>query len=129
MCNVCCRVGLKGDLSDKRTCSFSHLLKIFPHLKPNWKYLLVENVKGFENSEACQQLLSTLEEMKFSYQQFILSPCMFSVPNTRDRYYLLAKRKSLNFIFPVQRDVVSHWSVILICMKTKKILSLLHIIS
>ncbi|PSN39589.1 hypothetical protein C0J52_06901 [Blattella germanica] len=104
-CQPFTRVGLKKDVSDSRTCSFLHLLSIFPHLNSKWKYLLLENVKGFENSEACQLLLTTLEQINFCYQQFILSPSMFSVPNTRHRYYLIAKRRPLTFIFPVQLGV------------------------
>jgi site-specific DNA-cytosine methylase len=58
-------------------------------------------------SEACQQLIQTLKDLDFSYQQFILSPSMFSVPNTRHRYYIIAKRRPLYFNFPLQPRVVS----------------------
>ncbi|KAJ9588530.1 hypothetical protein L9F63_018112, partial [Diploptera punctata] len=105
-CQPFTRVGLKKDLLDNRSCSFSHLLKIFPQLKPNWRYLLVENVKGFESSAACQQLLDVLCELQFSCQQFILSPCAFSIPNTRHRYYLVAKRRPLCFFFPLDSHVM-----------------------
>jgi tRNA (cytosine38-C5)-methyltransferase len=101
------RVGLKRDISDNRTCSFIHLLNIFPSLNKQWKYLVVENVKGFEKSQACQQLIQTLEDLDFSYQQFISSPSMFSIPNTRHRYYIIAKRRPLYFNFPLQPHVVS----------------------
>lgn len=101
------RVGLKRDISDNRTCSFIHLLSIFPHLNTKWKYLVIENVKGFEKSEACETLIKILEDLDFCYQQFILSPSMFSIPNTRHRYYLIAKRRPLYFNFPLQPHVVS----------------------
>jgi tRNA (cytosine38-C5)-methyltransferase len=101
------RVGLKRDISDDRTSSFMYLLSIFPHLNKKWKYLLIENVKGFEESEACKALIKILEDLDFWYQQFILSPSMFSIPNTRYRYYLIAKRKPLYFNFPLQPHVVS----------------------
>lgn len=101
------RVGLKRDMSDNRNSSFIHLLSLLPHLSKNWKYLVVENVKGFEKSETCQQLIHTLEDLDFCYQQFILSPSMFSIPNTRHRYYLIAKRRPLYFNFPLQPHVVS----------------------
>jgi len=101
------RAGLKKDTSDNRTHSFIHLLSIFPYLDKKWKYFVVENVKGFEKSEACQQLIHTLDDMDFCYQQFILSPAMFSVPNTRYRYYLIAKRRPLCFTFLLQPHIVS----------------------
>ena len=101
------RVGLKRDIADNRTCSFIHLLNLFPSLNKKWKYLVLENVKGFERSEACQKLIQTLEDLDFCYQQFVLSPSMFSIPNTRHRYYIIAKRRPLYFNFPLQPHVVS----------------------
>ncbi|GFG32815.1 hypothetical protein Cfor_06321 [Coptotermes formosanus] len=105
-CQPFTRVGLKRDISDNRTCSLIHLLNIFPSLGKQWKYLVVENVKGFERSEACQQLIQILEDLDFCYQQFILSPSMFSIPNTRHRYYIIAKRRPLYFNFPLQPHVM-----------------------
>lgn len=105
-CQPFTRVGLKRDISDNRTCSFIHLLSIFPHLNMKWKYLVVENVKGFEKSEACKVLIKILKDLDFCYQQFILSPSMFSIPNTRHRYYLIAKRRPLYFNFPLQPRVM-----------------------
>ncbi|XP_021935724.1 tRNA (cytosine-5-)-methyltransferase isoform X2 [Zootermopsis nevadensis] len=105
-CQPFTRVGLKRDMSDNRTSSFIHLLSLLPHLNKKWKYLVVENVKGFEKSETCQQLIHTLENLDFCYQEFILSPSMFSIPNTRHRYYLIAKRRPLYFNFPLQPHVM-----------------------
>lgn len=53
---------------------------------------MVENVKGFEVSEAHDWLLETLEKNNYHYRQLILSPQAFSVPNSRNRYYLIARK-------------------------------------
>ncbi|XP_069685283.1 tRNA (cytosine(38)-C(5))-methyltransferase isoform X1 [Periplaneta americana] len=122
-CQPFTRVGLKRDTSDSRTCSFLHLLKLFPDIDRRWKYLLVENVKGFEKSEACYQLIQVLEALDFRYQQFILSPSMFSIPNTRHRYYLIAKRNPLDFTFSQQPNVMESFPVTLhgACNDTGKV--------
>ncbi|XP_014215932.1 tRNA (cytosine(38)-C(5))-methyltransferase, partial [Copidosoma floridanum] len=97
-CQPFTRIGLKKDSSDNRCVSFLHLLTVIPSLK-NLKYILLENVKGFETSQSRYELLSCLEKARFNYQEFILSPCQFGIPNSRHRYYLMAKKKDLGFIF------------------------------
>lgn len=92
------RVGLKKDISDDRSNALLHILKLLPVLK-NLKYLLLENVQGFETSEMRQKIISTLNESNFSYQEFLLNPLQFAIPNSRLRYYLLVKKKPLEFPF------------------------------
>nr|CAD7261214.1 unnamed protein product [Timema shepardi] len=103
----CYRVGLKKDVSDVRTCSLLHVLALLPDLKDSFRYLLVENVRGFESSQARDHLVSTLDSIDFSYQEFMLSPSQFSIPNTRHRYYLVAKRRPLAFCFENTRSLVN----------------------
>lgn len=96
-CQPFTRNGNKLDIADARTYSFQHLLSILPDL--NIKYILIENVKGFECSEIRENLINALKKSNFSYQEFILSPVQFGVPNTRHRYYCLAKKHPLKFTF------------------------------
>ncbi|CAF3801550.1 unnamed protein product, partial [Rotaria sordida] len=56
-------------------------------------YILLENVSGFEYSQAHQLLLNTLETYNYYYQQYLLSPIQFGIPNSRLRYYLIAKQE------------------------------------
>ncbi|XP_067005960.2 tRNA (cytosine(38)-C(5))-methyltransferase [Anabrus simplex] len=100
-CQPFTRVGLKKDINDERTSSLLHILGLIPEVSDRLKYILLENVKGFETSQARNQLLSALEKANFTYQEFLLSPHQFGVPNTRHRYYLIAKRLPLNFCFEV----------------------------
>lgn len=69
--------------------------------------MLVENVKGFETSEARNLLLETLKKSGFVHQEFILSPTQLGVPNVRHRYYLIAKRKPLRMCFDTKEEMVS----------------------
>ena len=92
-CQPFTRQGKQEDLNDRRTNAFVYLMKtIIPQISCKPKYLLLENVAGFEHSQAHQLLLSTLEENNYSSRQYLLSPLQFGIPNSRLRYYLIADR-------------------------------------
>ncbi|XP_024870230.1 tRNA (cytosine(38)-C(5))-methyltransferase-like [Temnothorax curvispinosus] len=97
-CQPFTRLGLKKDALDNRTCSLLHILNLIPELK-SLKYILLENVKGFEMSAMRNKLVNCIENCGYTYRELILSPCQFGIPNTRHRYYLLAKRINLKFCF------------------------------
>ncbi|KAM7176256.1 tRNA (cytosine(38)-C(5))-methyltransferase isoform 4-T4 [Macrochelys suwanniensis] len=73
-CQPFTRIGLQGDVSDPRTNSFLYILDILPRLQRLPKYILLENVKGFETSSARNKLVETLKKCGFKYQEFLLSP-------------------------------------------------------
>ncbi|KZC13735.1 PREDICTED: tRNA (cytosine(38)-C(5))-methyltransferase [Dufourea novaeangliae] len=97
-CQPYTRVGLQKDISDNRSSSLFHVLKLIPQIKV-LKYILLENVKGFEKSEMRNAVLKCINDSGFDYRELILSPCQFGVPNSRHRYYLLAKKRNLRFCF------------------------------
>ncbi|OAD55742.1 tRNA (cytosine-5-)-methyltransferase [Eufriesea mexicana] len=97
-CQPYTRVGLQKDILDNRSSSLLHVLSLIPQIK-TLKYILLENVKGFEKSEMRNAVLKCMNKCGFNYKELILSPCKFGIPNTRYRYYLLAKRKDLEFCF------------------------------
>ncbi|XP_059477411.1 tRNA (cytosine(38)-C(5))-methyltransferase [Neocloeon triangulifer] len=90
-CQPFTRAGLKQDVEDKRCMPLLHLLKLLPELT-SVQYILLENVVGFEKSEARDQLVETLRSAGFKVQEYHLCPSQFNIPNKRPRYYLLAKR-------------------------------------
>lgn len=97
-CQPFTRVGLKRDLGDVRTDPFKHILSLLGGL-PTVKYILLENVKGFEESEARKELITCLQDLNFNMVELLISPTQLGIPNMRTRYYLLAKRNPLQFIF------------------------------
>ncbi|XP_012057662.1 PREDICTED: tRNA (cytosine(38)-C(5))-methyltransferase [Atta cephalotes] len=97
-CQPFTRLGLKKDALDNRSCSLQHILNLLPELK-NLRYILFENVKGFEVSQMRDRLVECIKNCGYAYRELILSPCQFGVPNSRHRYYLLAKRNNLKFCF------------------------------
>ena len=76
-------------------------------LSPAISYILVENVKGFEDSTTRDVFIETLQKCDYIYQEFLLTPLQFSIPNSRLRYYCIAKHKSKggNFSFVPQPEV------------------------
>ncbi|XP_002717405.4 tRNA (cytosine(38)-C(5))-methyltransferase isoform X2 [Oryctolagus cuniculus] len=93
-CQPFTRIGLQGDMTDPRTNSFLYILDILPRLQKLPKYILLENVKGFEVSSTRDLLIQTMENCGFQYQEFLLSPTSLGIPNARLRYFLVAKRQS-----------------------------------
>ncbi|KAJ7232844.1 S-adenosyl-L-methionine-dependent methyltransferase [Mycena haematopus] len=96
----------KGQL-DPREKSFLHLVQnIIPELAredAHPTHFLVENVGGFEARQPLQisitrqVLVSTLCSLGYTIAEFLLTPLQLGIPNSRLRYYLLAKRSPLSF--------------------------------
>ncbi|XP_063777596.1 tRNA (cytosine(38)-C(5))-methyltransferase isoform X2 [Pseudophryne corroboree] len=98
-CQPFTRIGLKGDVSDPRAKSFLYVLEVLPRLKRPPTYILLENVKGFESSAARDALIKTLQSCGYGYQEFLLSPTCLGIPNSRLRYFIIAKLQAEPFAF------------------------------
>ncbi|KAF8874456.1 S-adenosyl-L-methionine-dependent methyltransferase [Gymnopilus junonius] len=100
-------------VEDPRAQSFLHLVKnVLPELAVSDKHpshLLVENVAGFEDSITRQILLSTLQSIGYSTLELLLTPLQFGIPNSRLRYYLLAKKAPFQFHGMFQGDISQVW--------------------
>ncbi|XP_040290443.1 tRNA (cytosine(38)-C(5))-methyltransferase isoform X1 [Bufo bufo] len=105
-CQPFTRIGLQGDVSDPRAKSFLYVLEILPRLKKTPSYILLENVKGFETSEARLTLIRTLESCGYLYQEFLLSPPCLGIPNSRLRYFLIAKLQAEQFAFQANNKIL-----------------------
>ncbi|XP_044784026.1 tRNA (cytosine(38)-C(5))-methyltransferase isoform X3 [Bubalus bubalis] len=100
------KIGLQGDVTDPRTNSFLYILDILPRLQKLPKYILLENVKGFEISSTRDLLIQTIENCGFQYQEFLLSPTSLGIPNSRLRYFLIAKLQPEPFPFQAPGQVL-----------------------
>lgn len=99
-CQPFTRVGNKKDVADARSNALVHICEILPELH-SIQYILMENVKGFEISQARDLYIDALKRVGFEFQEFLLSPTEIGVPNSRLRYYCLA-RKSKPFTFKTE---------------------------
>ncbi|XP_053121525.1 tRNA (cytosine(38)-C(5))-methyltransferase isoform X2 [Hemicordylus capensis] len=111
-CQPFTRIGRQGDISDPRTRSFLYILDILPRLTKLPKYVLLENVKGFETSTARDELIQTLEKCGFTYQEFLLSPTCLGIPNSRLRYFLIARNPSEPFTFQVPGKILTDFPTV-----------------
>ncbi|XP_053323685.1 tRNA (cytosine(38)-C(5))-methyltransferase [Spea bombifrons] len=108
-CQPFTRIGLQGDVSDPRAKSFLYLLDLLPRLKNPPSYILLENVKGFESSTARDNLISTLQMCGYHYQEFLLSPTCLGIPNSRLRYFLIAKLQHEPFAFKTSSEILEEF--------------------
>lgn len=51
-------------------------------------------------------LINVLQESDYSFQEFLLTPLQLGIPNSRMRYYLLAKLKPSEFAVPVTNNII-----------------------
>ncbi|XP_068437837.1 tRNA (cytosine(38)-C(5))-methyltransferase isoform X2 [Clinocottus analis] len=100
-CQPFTRIGLQGDIADPRTKSFLYILDLLPRLCRRPRFILLENVKGFESSSARERLVKTLMECGYTFQEIMVSPTSVGIPNSRLRYFLIAK---------LSTDIDSTWS-------------------
>ena len=96
-CQPFTRQGHRRDNLDRRTDSFFHLMQALTEMDHPPTYLLLENVQGFELSNTREHFVSILRKLGYEVQEFLLSPAQFGIPNSRLRFYLLAKRTPFRF--------------------------------
>lgn len=90
-CQPFSRNGNFLDVSDTRSDPFVHICELIPALT-TVECILMENVVGFEKSMAREKYLKVLEASGFTYHEYIMSPTFLGVPNTRNRYYCIARK-------------------------------------
>ena len=86
-------------------------MNLIPELS-SLRYLLLENVQGFETSESRHMVVDTLTSSGFQCQEFLLNPLDLGIPNSRLRYYLLAKRKEEQWCFQSQNSLIQDFSIL-----------------
>ncbi|KAI7834767.1 S-adenosyl-L-methionine-dependent methyltransferase [Kickxella alabastrina] len=90
-CQPYTRQGLQRGSEDMRAKSFLFIIELLAKLQKKPKYLLVENVAGFEKSDTRAVFLRQLVRVGYRFEEYLLNPLQLCYPNSRTRYYLLAK--------------------------------------
>lgn len=94
-CQPFTRQGLKKDVEDSRCNSFMHLMTVILHKMTNLpEYLFVENVKGFEESDARDVMVETISSLGYKFKEYLISPTDLGIPNSRLRYYMTASKSA-----------------------------------
>jgi len=86
------REAKQRDIEDKRCAALAHLSALLPRLRRPPRWIILENVKGFHGSQACERWHHALSLAGFTSCPLLLDSIDFGVPNHRTRYYLLAER-------------------------------------
>ncbi|KAI8983883.1 S-adenosyl-L-methionine-dependent methyltransferase [Pilobolus umbonatus] len=92
-CQPYTRGGNQKDIYDPRAKPLLHLIDLLPQLSHSPDYIFLENVKDFELSKSREKLIQQLVRLNYTVQECLLSPTQFGIPNTRLRYYLMARKK------------------------------------
>lgn len=93
-CQPFTRRGQRRDIADPRTAGLMRVIEALGWSQP--QTVAVENVLGFEQSQAFQRLVEQLERHRYHWQTCELCPTQLGWPNRRPRFYLLADRRELN---------------------------------
>lgn len=98
------------DMEDLRSASLAHLmLEVLPALETKPRYLLIENVKCFAESQMHARIVDVLQAHGYSVRDLLLSPTQLGIPNQRTRSFLLARRAPLVFrMEPAEHPALPH---------------------
>eukprot|EP00755_Sulcionema_specki_P030920 Sspe_Gene.95496::Locus_67775_Transcript_1_1_Confidence_1.000_Length_1429::g.95496::m.95496/K15336/TRDMT1, DNMT2; tRNA (cytosine38-C5)-methyltransferase len=96
-CQPFTRQGLQKDDQDPRTLPLFHLLRALQAMRPSHRPLMlfIENVKNFEESRTHAHLVDVLSSLGYTFREFLINPLQAGVPNSRLRYYLVARFRGL----------------------------------
>ncbi|KAF9955000.1 tRNA (cytosine-5-)-methyltransferase [Mortierella alpina] len=109
-CQPYTRTGNQEGSKDTRAKSFLYLMNILPKMEHPPNYILLENVKGFEESDSRDLLVDCLTTAGYEFQELLITPLQIGIPNSRMRYYCLA-RKTANvgsFVQPVTGTLIGY---------------------
>lgn len=87
-CTPFTRRGLGRDLDDPRARGLVAAIEMAAAVRP--RYLVLENVAGFETSRARAWVRSTLARAGYDVRETLLCPTELGAPNRRLRFYLVA---------------------------------------
>uniref|UniRef100_UPI003AAD1145 tRNA (cytosine(38)-C(5))-methyltransferase isoform X4 n=1 Tax=Centroberyx gerrardi TaxID=166262 RepID=UPI003AAD1145 len=83
-CQPFTRIGLQGDVADPRTKSFLYILDLLPR----------------------ECLVKTLKDCGYTFQEIMVSPSSVGIPNSRLRYFLIAKASPGSFSFQTSSEIL-----------------------
>ncbi|CDS35898.1 DNA methyltransferase 2 putative [Echinococcus multilocularis] len=92
-CQPFTRMGNQKRGKDTRCSSLLIIIQLIRRIKP--PAVMLENVKGFEGSDAWCAILEALIACDYDVR-FLLTPLQFGIPNCRLRYYLVARLRTHN---------------------------------
>jgi len=108
-CQPHTRQGRKLDTQARIRVALHYLICFLPQVS-TIRYILLENVSGFETSQAREEVVTVLSEAGFSLQEFLVCPRQLGIPNSRLRYYMLAKRGTEDWSFTKSPEIIKNFT-------------------
>ncbi|WIA16207.1 hypothetical protein OEZ85_012920 [Tetradesmus obliquus] len=99
-CQPFTRQGAQLGAQDNRSRSFLNLLDRIPAMRSPPRFLLLENVVGFEASDMQQLLMQCLAGAGYHAAEFMMTPLQYGIPYSRPRYFCLASKQPLPVALP-----------------------------
>ncbi len=90
--------GAQRDLEDPRSNAIRHLIHAVASIRP--PMVCIENVIGFETSQAYQHLQDRWRKVGYQFQTCMLCPTALGWPNRRPRVYCIASLESPGVMQP-----------------------------
>ncbi|KAG0296283.1 tRNA (cytosine-5-)-methyltransferase [Linnemannia gamsii] len=109
-CQPYTRTGNQEGSKDTRAKSFLYLMDILPKMEHPPNYILLENVRGFEESDSRDLLVEALATAGYEFQELLITPLQMGIPNSRMRYYCLARKTGTvgGFVQPVTGTLIGY---------------------
>ncbi|KAF9185824.1 tRNA (cytosine-5-)-methyltransferase [Haplosporangium sp. Z 767] len=109
-CQPYTRTGNQEGSKDTRAKSFLYLMNILPKMEHPPSYILLENVRGFEESDSRDLLVEALTKAGYEFQEMLITPLQIGIPNSRMRYYCLARHtaRAGSFVQPVTGTLIGY---------------------
>lgn len=100
------------DDGDNRSRGLSHIMRLLRHCRLRPRFIVLENVAGFVDSNMLTSWKKCLRECGYAYKQYLLSPpdCC-GVPNERRRFYMACESTLLDGTHSLCCDEAIHESL------------------
>jgi tRNA (cytosine38-C5)-methyltransferase len=102
-------MGNQHDLNDTRAAGLIYLIKMLEMIISPPRFLFLENVVGFEQSQSRNLLISAIKKRGYEYQEWIISPTQLGIPNERPRYYLTATLHLPSLETQPDHEIITSW--------------------
>lgn len=113
-CQPFSQAGLKKGFSDKRGNLFFDIARIINFHKPDVVFLEnVRNLTGHDHGNTFKVIIKTLEDMDYKVFTKVLNAKDFGVPQNRARIYIICFKNNVDFSFPEEPKIETHFGDIL----------------
>ncbi|ELP85927.1 methyltransferase, putative [Entamoeba invadens IP1] len=81
------------DIDDPRAKSVLHLYRdVLKNMENKPEHIFIENVPLFKESLVFKDIMCVLNELEYHIQDIVISPHQIGIPNSRTRYYVMARK-------------------------------------